>query len=351
METEGVRQNIRHFDYLKALLMGLVILGHINFANQAIKGWIYAFHMPAFFFASGLLLKDRPVQGLRECRGVLWRCFQGLMSPYFIWGLVYASLNASNLVRILYGSHRSLMSAHTLTSLWFLPVLFEATGLFVLSQLVFKERLNAPVKLLLAAVSLGVAAFLPKFRHGYPWCLDVSLAAFGFLLMGNLLSPLLRRVQGDSGGRPGKFAPLWLLLAALSFAGTLLHRLNNPKFGIALMAEARYGNFPLFVLTACLGVSLVVFAGLLLDCLVPRSLPPKADILSFLGKNTLCAFVVHKPIIELFRDVFQRIPASDAVSLAVTFAGTAIGCCLLALVMNRHFPALLGKAAQRETSH
>ena len=330
--------------------MVLVILGHINFANQAIKSWIYAFHMPAFFFASGLLLKNRPVSNISECWGILWKRFQSLMFPYFIWALIYTSFNASNLIRILYGSHQSLRSANTLSSLWFLPVLFEATGLFVFSQLVFKERLNVPVKLFLVAVSLGIAMVLPKFRHGYPWCLDVSFAAFGFLLIGNLLFPFIQRIQ-RVGCVSRKGVTLWFLIAFLAFAGSLLYYLNTPKLGIILMADARYGNFLLFALVACLGIVSVLFASILLDYFFPQNFPVKFDILSFLGKNTLCVFVVHKPIIKMFKSIFLRFSVPDGIALIVTCAGTVAGCCLIALFINRHFPEMVGKHAQTAASN
>ena len=117
MDTVNTKKNIRFIDYYKALLMVLVVLGHINFANQGVKALIYAFHMPAFFFASGLLLKTEPPCDMASAGKMLWKKFKALLFPYFIWALIYSSLSGANLARILYGSHQTLIQAGSLSSL------------------------------------------------------------------------------------------------------------------------------------------------------------------------------------------------------------------------------------------
>ena len=146
MADRDQKAKYRYIDYFKALLMILVIIGHINFANSSIKPWIYAFHMPAFFFASGMLLKNSGVFDSRSMKALLGKKIQSLMFPYFLWALIYSSLEGRNLLRILYGSHQSLGSAGSLTSLWFLPVLFEATVLFCLARLIRAAASSVTVK-------------------------------------------------------------------------------------------------------------------------------------------------------------------------------------------------------------
>ena len=342
METADGKKKIRYIDYFKALLMILVILGHINFANQEIKAWIYAFHMPPFFFASGMLLKNGAVSDLRSVGKAIWKKFQCLMFPYFIWALIYSSLEASNLVRILYGSHQVLGGAGSLTSLWFLPALFLATGLFYAAQLVFKNKWTVPVKLILAAVSFGIAAVLPKIKYGYPWCVNVSFCAFGFILLGNVLFPLIQTIHKRIAGM--KAGGLIVLLAVcLAFAGTLLYQLNIPEKGYVNMANAYYGNYFMFLFVAGMGILFSLSLSLLLDRVIPETVCEKWDFLSFLGQNTLCAFVIQKPVIKVFKKVFTMIRVPDVVSLAITCIGTAIVCCIAAMILNRWLPVFVGK--------
>ena len=58
-----------YIDYAKALAMLLVIMGHVNFANDDLKAWIYSFHMPTFFLLSGMVLKT----GGNSRLGILFR--------------------------------------------------------------------------------------------------------------------------------------------------------------------------------------------------------------------------------------------------------------------------------------
>ena len=50
-------ERIEYIDIARAIAMVFVVLGHINFANSGIKAWAYSFHMPAFFFISGMVAR------------------------------------------------------------------------------------------------------------------------------------------------------------------------------------------------------------------------------------------------------------------------------------------------------
>lgn len=342
MDTRNIKKNIRYIDYFKALLMLLVIIAHINFANQAIKPWIYAFLMPAFFFASGMLIKNQPIANVRECGLLMWKKFTALMFPYFLWALIYASFNGHNLILIIYGSHKSLIRAGTLSSLWFFPVLFDAMVLFLLAKMIIKEKLNLPVKAFLCVVSFCIAASLPHFKYGYPWCFDVAFAAFGFLVMGNILHPLIRHIQ-ENAESSKRGLSIWFVIAFVTLAWTILFKFINPKFGVALMAEARYGNFLLFLLAGCIETAFVLSVSILLDRFVPKCESCKIDFLAFIGKNTLCILVVHKPFIKVFKEIFRHIDVPDVIALIVTFVVTTIASCLLAIFINHFFPIMVGK--------
>ncbi len=346
MALKGEKPHYRYIDYAKALAMILVILGHIDFANQGIKAWIYAFHMPAFFFVSGMLVKEQTARDVRSFAVALWKKFQGLMFPYFIWALIYTSLEGQNLLKVLYGSHQTLAGAGALTSLWFLPVLFEATALFYLAQLTFRKKLNAPVKLILAAVSFCVAAFLPTFRHGWPWCVNIAFSAFGFMLLGSVLLPWLQKLV-QSAAAAGKGIISCAVIAILTFAASFLFLLNIPDNGYINTANAQYGNYLLFLLSAVIGTIFILSASILLDRFLPKG---RGDVFAFLGQNTLCAFAVQKPIIKVFKKLFAYISVPDVVALIVTCVGTAILCCLIAAFINRYLPIMNGRLSGKQTT-
>lgn len=80
--------NITH-DYqssvLKAVCIILMVVGHSG-APQSISAFIYLFHMPAFFFISGYLFKDKY---LSEVKIYLKRKIKGLWWPYVKWSLIF----------------------------------------------------------------------------------------------------------------------------------------------------------------------------------------------------------------------------------------------------------------------
>lgn len=333
---------IRHVDYFKAISIILVILAHATFANEGINAWIHSFNMPAFFFASGFFLKDRNDFDFASVRSFVWKRLQALIFPYLVWALLYASLTPMNVARVVYGSHAALASAGSLTSLWFLTTLFCALVMFAVCKLIFKKRFTLPVKLIVTAAALAIAALLPRFSHGYPWNLNVAFYAFGFQLLGNVLFPLIDRFRNFAAGKgrvPGVL--ISLLAVAVTSAGTLLYLLNLPEGKMVSTADAFFGYFPIFVVVALLGSLFTAAVSILLDLLLPRG---GRDPLLFIGRNTFCIFALHKPIVKiLFRKAFTLVPLPAPVALIITCAGTLLICCLLSLLIDRYLPLLAGK--------
>lgn len=350
MSESKRRTRIQYIDIYKSIAITLVILSHINFANKALKPWAAAIAMPAFFFASGLLLKTEAGTVKTEL-AFCWKKFQGLMVPYFIWTLIYHFLWAlfnrtlvgpKALLYILYGSHETLGSAHTLTAIWCLPVLFLAMVLFSVCRLLLRDKLNLPVKLILALVCWAVGAALPKLSQGYPWGLNLVPTAFGFIMLGNALFPLLERMRHRLNGKEG----LAILIAAtvVTFAATMLYRLNHPESGYLHVALADYGNFLLFLLNALIGIAFVLFLSLTLDRLMSEKPTAIRGFFGFFGRNTLCTLFTHKFFTHyVFKALFTVVRVPDALALTVTCIGTIAGCSLAALLIERYLPFLLGR--------
>lgn len=119
-----------HIDFLKVILIFLVILGHMNSPFSKI---IFSFHMPMFFFISGMLLKVEKDFSTR-----IKNDYNRLLVPFFgfaILGLVVEIGKRLALGRSLADFFAVLDSAFIHISsnahyygfvLWFLPALFLA---------------------------------------------------------------------------------------------------------------------------------------------------------------------------------------------------------------------------------
>ena len=112
-----------------------VAIGHI-YSNRIVFNWLYSFHMPLFFFASGWLYKEKTI--LVDIK----RKIQTIVVPYFsfvfllllYWRVVERRFRNSadidllnSIFGLFYGSYNSLeFNVH----LWFLPCFFLTVVLF-----------------------------------------------------------------------------------------------------------------------------------------------------------------------------------------------------------------------------
>ena len=79
----------RYIDLMRGGVMILVVLGHhIGFASDPINKFILSFHMPAFFFISGMLAQINPNIGNKEYWGKSYRRFKNLFKRYITWSIL-----------------------------------------------------------------------------------------------------------------------------------------------------------------------------------------------------------------------------------------------------------------------
>ena len=326
---------ILYIDYVKAFAIILVIMGHVNFANDSVKAWIYSFTMPLFFFCTGLVLNVREDFSLKE---ILKNKIHRLILPYFIWALLYTKLSVLNILMIIYGSYWTTARSGTLTSLWFLPVMFLSLMLFYLFVKTGMSK-RLVYKLLLMVMAFAIGCSLPHLKIGYPWGIDVAFVSFSFLMLGNILRKYIKGLYLYFQSHTPIGLITSFLLFLLFFLSVQTYHLNNPLGGYIMMKSAQYGNPLLFALTAVCGTMMLLFFSIFIELLNRRGY----KWLSFVGQNTLIVFVVHKPIIVCFKALFRYIQTPEVVMLTITTIGTLLLSSLLCILINKYAPILAGK--------
>ena len=99
----GKKDRINWIDFAKGIGIFLVVLGHTNrgihAANlmdtpqfQTVDKWIYSFHMPLFFFLSGIFAERLQKLNIGD---FLFNRFSVLIAPYVIWATIQLVLQAS----------------------------------------------------------------------------------------------------------------------------------------------------------------------------------------------------------------------------------------------------------------
>ena len=85
-----MKNRLTYIDTAKGIGIALVVLGHLDKTGQLSREMIYAFHMPFFFFISGLF-----VSNTKGAKAYFSDCFKRLYVPFafftvldIVWQLV-----------------------------------------------------------------------------------------------------------------------------------------------------------------------------------------------------------------------------------------------------------------------
>ena len=264
---------------------------------------------------------------------------KSILFPYFLWGCIYAKFSFKNLIYILYGTRNTLISADSLTSLWFLPVLFLASVMAEASNMAAVRLKHKNFFLTAAAAGfLCLGLFLPtNEKYGYPFGADIAFTATGFIILGEVIAKLFQSLLCS------EFQVLSCVSSVVS-AGMTAYFLIIPQNGYVLMANSIYGNKLEFLYTSLIGSLLVISFSILLEMF-----SKKQKLLPYIGRNTLGIFILHKPFVELLRKVINKIgfdynqPVWYLLIMVITL------CIVLVIlwIMHFYFPFLFGKFQER----
>lgn len=321
--------------------MILIVLGHVlRFGD--IRNIVYSFHVPYFFFLSGVTEKD----GFSLKRLSLE--VQRLMIPYYSFGLasiavygVFGSVAASNLdvgmsesfwgnvVKLLYGSSWLPFNA----PLWFLPCLF-VTKLWY--QLMFKY-LKENLVLLIPVVVFGViAAFIYTGLRlpDLPFSFILMLKLFPFFFLGRLVAKWLTSYGDVEKQRVIVLVAGLILLTLTAVLGTIAPPVNYTSHS--------FPNPFVFYSVALIGGGGIYLVSIILH---------NIRWLAYLGRKTMMVLTMHKFPVVFFQIVgpFETLLQEPDSLKAFAFGGIpvtaiavvmslAVGC-----IIERYLPILLGK--------
>lgn len=342
------KPRIDFIDIAKGFAIILVLLGHTVSENTVTKQILYAFHMPCFFILSGFFMSFQATgnEALKEqAKRLIKKKASSLLSPYFLWAILYTFFSFKNIAYIAYGSRETLVMARTLTSLWFLPVLFSALCLnFFFSVIIDKIQANKLfLDLLTFFVFLSTGLLLPHPQpYGLPFAIDVAFVAAAFMKIGQIFkSTIIKTVQKNFHIRTAIVVILSLLIFSIFAPLT-----GDSERGYVLMANGLYGNGIYFLLASISGSMFLIFSSSvfsnILDILKATRIK---KFFLFVGVNTMGLFLIHKPFVELGRSIVLRIHLDyNGLPIACIITTAALLCSIVAiLVIQKLFPTLLGE--------
>lgn len=262
-------------DQAKGLAIFLMVYAH-NF--PFCETYIYTFHMPLFFFVSGLFHPKKV-----DLTKIKKRAKQ-LLIPYFVWSLLlyffwlvigrnygtsadknYDAIN--NFIGVFYAQGDNDYMNWGIP-MWFIPCIFLTFVIFGFVNRISNKYLHFLVILLLVAIGFIYAS---NFNFKLPWSIDIACVSLIFYALAYHIKSVLVKLKFKS-------TIFWLLGAlVIHFVFVFL----NPKVD---MYRAIYNNEFLFAINGISGTIVVV---LLLKLI---TLP---KIVSYLGNNTIVILALH----------------------------------------------------------
>ena len=331
---------IKWIDIFKGCGIILIVLGHV-LRTGVFRNIVYYFHVPAFFFISGITTKDKPLN-----RTYIWSQFKRLMIPYYFFGIVsiavYAVLGelvakgfdmsntqgvVANLKALLYGS--SILSFNA--PLWFLPALFVTKLLY--QSLCTLLRGNKKLLFIFAILACFAAYIYTNANlFALPFSLELVFKLFPFFLAGQICAPLLIDMESKATAR-WKFllAALCVLpmtCVAAAFAPPINYTNNQISNPIVFYGIASVGCIALFYLS--IGVQHIRW-------------------LDFIGRKTMPILVMHKfpivffQVIAPFSELLKKTDTVTGIFSAILVSAiTLFLCIIVGLAFEKFCPILLG---------
>lgn len=313
-ENKSVRR--KDIDILKGIGILLVVIGHSVPELPLLASLIYLFHMPLFFYISGIFFKaNQPIKKSVNKK------LKSLILPYFTYLFIFNSKaiigffvncvkGISDEQLRFYGEHflNQLYGGALLTGdlsvFWFIPCLFFTQIIYI-----FVARQNVYIQVL-AMSAFYALSIINQFvfpEYSLPLAMNISLFAIVFFHLGYLLKDKLLE---------NKIYNVLMVLVIISAS----YFLASGKYGVSLnMKEINYGYPVLSIFTAISFVNLTF--------IIARKLQ-NSDFLGnqvfvLLGNASMTIMFVHQFIKHhIFWD--YQIQNPIIVTLCVTAISTVI---------------------------
>lgn len=276
-----MKSRVEWIDNAKGIAIICVILGHFG-VNDWLSDIIYTFHMPLFFFISGLYL-TKNIQ-YKSFVPFIHKKIIRLLIPYLFFSFLlllfyrlitfYTDIlpNSENInylnssLNIFFELKRdTLVRCH----LWFLTSLFLSNTLIWLICK-YLSRLYQFISVIM--ISLIAFIYNHYSRHTTVFFIDVTMVACLFVYAGTFFIKYEKKFSN-------KISLVYFIIYILS---SYLNYMILNKSNVD-MYYARYGNYVLFILSSFSGLLLVIRLSSLI----------RFKLLSEIGKNSLVLYCLH----------------------------------------------------------
>ena len=350
MSTNGKSKRIEWIDMLRGLAIICVILGHRQYADSGflseyLEPEIYSFHIPLFFFVSGMVFSISKFNSFRE---FLVKKIKTIIFPMATFSLIYIlfmfvyygnivgikKYGTNYLVNRLIGIVLQLRDNKYESCLWFLTCLFLTQCILFWIIKILKDK-TIPILIAVICFSLVGCIYMYFKLPRLPWEIDCSFVATLFVGLGYLLK--------KEKGILEKINKLWM--ATFLIIINILTMYLNYKYMGNHKADLAYSEIgmPIWYLLESISGVWVLF---IIFSRFKNNRP-----LSYIGKNSLVYYgmldiMVFIPEFIIFKIIHLDVTAIGDWSVIVNIIYTAIVCVSIVPIVelvNRKLPFLKGQ--------
>lgn len=328
-------KRIAWLDSLRGLGMFFVIWGHAYpGTNYLIRKYIYTFHMPFFFFLSGInSKKDLEL----DFKSFVNKKIKTLVIPYFILNIIgiviqlvlshFGVVEHISLLELILGTFYShdLVYTTPLGPTWFLATLFLVQLLFYMINKISNNDKDLFIMTTICAL-IGYLNSISKYEIYGPWHIETVFTAVLFYFLGYIFMKNIHLFESLFKNKKAM-----LCLGILLFGVSLIFFKDNQKIS---MHSNQYGAILSFYI-ACLSIifGLILFVNLFLK---------KSFFFKQVGEQSLFFLCYHNLFISLYRHFFPIFLKDDLYFLILAIIVSII-LFPLSYIVPKYCSVLLGK--------
>lgn len=281
-----------------------------------LHGAIYAFHMPLFFFISGMLYKHRNRYAIKLARTVLWPYFVFAILSFAYWAMIEVRVRPvsadtsvlEQFTNIFYPINMG-KNAHIMNVvLWFLPALYLCS----IAYHYLLRHIDGTKAQLTAAMIIAI--ILQCFKIQLPLCIPQALGALPFFVLGHMLNGKIRNFEKCSNKEK-------YIVYSMTVVIFILLWIYSPG------GEVRTMNYPM---------GYILYLAVAACCIMAISMacPGKhIKALSFLGCNSLAIMLTHEPLKRIIIKMYSVTTSIDIDIARESVFHSIIITCIMILVL------------------
>lgn len=291
----GRVSRIKSIDIAKAIGIFLIVLGHtLTFGN--FRKFIYAFHVPLFFFLSGICFSKK------DNITFLKKRLKSLYLPYIIMSILsiliyffmgrYLGENTSkniwdNIWGMLY-ANPNLGNMQWNQPLWFLPCLFIQLFIINILENIIKNKKNKQmIRILFIAVLTVLGYTLSAIKIYLPLQLEAAICMMIFTYLGIFIKENKEKLTNSKLYKTFKNKKyLYLIFFIITVGICCLLVYNNETVSVM---QDKYGNYLIYFVVSILMITNIMIISKTIDKIWKNQ-----NIISWIGQSTLIILLLHK---------------------------------------------------------